>query len=535
MSERPGDERFFELSLDLAAVIGFDGRFRRLNEAWEDTLGWTTEELMARPYADFFHEEDRDRALAEAARLTEPGTATRDFELRVATRDGGWRWLLISARGVPEEEAIYTVAKDITERKRSQEVLEAQLAVDRVLVESPPIEEGMARVLAALGDSMGWTAGGYWELDEDEDLLSCKAFWAAEHERTREFEARTLELRLPRGTGLPGRVVQSGEAAWVPDIGSDPNHPRADVSDAAGLTGAVGVPVTSAAGQVIAVLDFFTARPLPEPDDELIAMMATISAQVGQYLRRKRAEVALESTAAELRRRATDLERSNAELEQFAYVASHDLSEPLRMISGFVQLLSERYTGRLDSDADEFIAYTIDGVQRMQGLIDDLLAYSRVGRAVEDAPVELDEIVADARTALRAPIEETGAEIEVGPLPVVVGDRRELTQLFQNLLSNAVKFVRSGPPRVQVTARRVDGEWEMLVRDNGIGIDPRHAERVFKMFQRLHGREEYPGTGIGLAICKKIAERHGGDIDVTAAAGGGSEFRVTLPVRDPLP
>jgi light-regulated signal transduction histidine kinase (bacteriophytochrome) len=261
-------------------------------------------------------------------------------------------------------------------------------------------------------------------------------------------------------------------------------------------------------------------------------MMATISAQVGQYLRRKRAEEQLERTAAELRRRAAELERSNAELEQFAYVASHDLSEPLRMISGFVQLLSERYTGRLDADADEFIAYTVDGVERMQTLITDLLAYSRVGRAVEDEPVDLDAVVEDARSALRAPITEREAEIDVGELPTVFGDRRELTQLFQNLLSNAVKFVREGPPRVKVSAQRADDTWEVLIRDNGIGIDPAQAERVFKMFQRLHARDEYPGTGIGLAIVKKIAERHGGDVAVSPGVEGGSEFRVTLPVRD---
>src|SRR5687767_8750501 len=175
----PGDERFFELSLDLAAVVGFDGRFRRVNPAWEHALGWPPGELVGNSYTDYLHEEDRERVLAEVARLTAPDAATRDFELRFAARDGRWRWLLLSARGVPEEEAIYAVAKDITDRRRSLEVLEAQIAVDAVLVENPPIEEGMQRVLAALGESMGWAAGGYWELDEDDDVLCCRAFWAA--------------------------------------------------------------------------------------------------------------------------------------------------------------------------------------------------------------------------------------------------------------------------------------------------------------------------------------------------------------------
>src|SRR6185295_8784645 len=215
----------------------------------------------------------------------------------------------------------------------------------------------------------------------------------------------------------------------------------------------------------------------------------------------------------------------NAELEQFAYVASHDLSEPLRVISGFVTLLRDRYRGRLDSDADEFIDYTIDGVERMQKLIKDLLAYSRVGQQTEDGDVELDEVLREASRALGAMLAESRAVVEAGPLPVVFGDRRELTQLMQNLLSNAIKFVDEPPPQVHVSAQRRDGMWEVAVADNGIGIATRYADRIFKMFQRLHGRESYPGTGIGLAICKKIAERHGGTIAVTRRDGGGSVFR----------
>jgi len=200
------------------------------------------------------------------------------------------------------------------------------------------------------------------------------------------------------------------------------------------------------------------------------------------------------------------------------------------MVSGFVQLLRDRYTGRLDEDADEFIGYTVDGVQRMQRLIDDLLAYSRVGRQTEDRNVDLDAVLREAMGDLAASVAESGAVVEAEPLPAVFGDPRELSQLLQNLLANAIKFVDAGPPRIRISARPRDGMWELEMADNGIGIEPRHADRIFKMFQRLHGRDSYPGTGIGLAICKKIVERHGGEIGVTPRDGSGSVFSVTLPV-----
>jgi signal transduction histidine kinase len=235
----------------------------------------------------------------------------------------------------------------------------------------------------------------------------------------------------------------------------------------------------------------------------------------------------------ELAERREELERSNAELEQFAYVASHDLQEPLRMVASYTQLLARRYRGKLDEDADEFIGYAVDGATRMQALINDLLTYSRVQRKeLELATVESGDAVEGALANLRGAVEDRDAVVVVDDeLPEVRGDLTQLTQLFQNLLGNALKFTNGARPEVHVGVRRRPGEWVFSVRDNGIGIDPQHAERIFEVFQRLHTRQEYPGTGIGLAVCKKIVERIGGRIWVQSSPGEGATFSFAIPAE----
>jgi hypothetical protein len=243
-----------------------------------------------------------------------------------------------------------------------------------------------------------------------------------------------------------------------------------------------------------------------------------------------------QAAAEKVQIQAEELRRSNAELEQFAYIASHDLQEPLRKVASFCQMLGRRYSGQLDDRADQYIAFAVDGAKRMQNLINDLLAFSRVGRSTAGfRPVDLNGCVATAESDLETLLAETEAVVEVGELPEVPGDVSLLRQLFLNLIGNAVKFRGSEPPRVRITAERADDFWAITATDNGIGIDPRYAEKVFAIFTRLHPRDQYEGTGIGLALCRKIVEFHGGSIDVVVdpAPGvslGGATLRFTLPV-----
>jgi len=235
-----------------------------------------------------------------------------------------------------------------------------------------------------------------------------------------------------------------------------------------------------------------------------------------------------------LRLSVQDLARSNAELEQFAYVVSHDLQEPLRMVASYVQLLDERYKDQLDSNAHEFIAYAVDGATRMKRMITDLLTYSRIGKnGKEIAAVGCEAALGQACADLRACITEAAAEISHGPLPTVPGDAAQFTHLFQNLIGNAIKFRSQAPPRVHVSAEQNGEEWVFSVRDNGIGLDPQFADRIFLVFQRLHGREDYPGTGIGLAIARKIVEGRGGRIWVESEPGKGATFRFSVPASHP--
>ena len=292
---------------------------------------------------------------------------------------------------------------------------------------------------------------------------------------------------------------------------------------------------------------------------ELATAFNNMTYQLSQTMESLQAEVAERKRAEKkLRRTVTDLERSNVELQQFAYVASHDLQEPLRMVSSYMQLLERRYKGKLDADADDFIEFAVDGAKRMQALINDLLTFSRVGTRGEPFKMtDCEDVLEQVLANLEVAISESGAVVTHDLLPTVAADASQLTQLFQNLIGNAIKFRGDESPRVHISTTKGTGirdqrseirdresestnyelqttnyeAWAFSVADNGIGIDPEFFDRIFVIFQRLHGRDEYSGTGIGLAVCKKIVERHGGRMWVESEPGKGSTFYFTIPAK----
>jgi signal transduction histidine kinase len=259
----------------------------------------------------------------------------------------------------------------------------------------------------------------------------------------------------------------------------------------------------------------------------------TLVSAVRAALRFRQRQYEIRDQLAERLRVEEELRHSNEDLQQFAYVASHDLQEPLRQVTSYMQLLARRYRGKLDAEADEFINYAVNGAKRLQQLIRDLLAYSRAGQQVQaGTAVDCKEVLQQALKGLQLTIRETRAEITYDPLPKIWVDGRQLGQVLQNLLSNALKFRGQEPPRIHISARQEGNEWIFAVRDNGIGIEPQFAGRIFIIFQRLHDQAEYPGTGIGLAICKKIVERQGGRIWVESELGKGATFFFTIPMSE---
>ena len=346
-----------------------------------------------------------------------------------------------------------------------------------------------------------------------------------------------LDHQLELGQGIVGWVGVHGETMLARDVADAPHYVNL-FPDLIPTKSELSVPIRTGK-EIMGVLDIQSPDLDAFQKNDVMAM-ETLADQIAIAIKNARLYETAQQELAERQRAekrlehyAAELERSNKELQQFAYVASHDLQEPIRMVSSYVQLLERRYKDELDDDARDFIAFAVDGANRMQRLINGLLAYSRIetrGQPFEST--ESSAALRDALANLALTIKEANATVTHDPLPRVMADEVQLIQTFQNLISNAIKFRRNGVvPQVHVSAEKQDDQWLFLVRDNGIGIDARQQERAFAVFQRLHTREEYPGTGIGLAVCKRIIERHGGSIWVESEPGQGSTFYFTIPHR----
>jgi PAS domain S-box-containing protein len=488
---RESEERFrrtFELAGSGIAHVALDGRFLRVNRSLCGILGYSEKELVGCSVKSVSHPDDRDMTNAARAHLHSGELDSTRLQKRYIRKDGSIVWvdltvaLMRDAAGSPQYEI--AVFDDDTVRKNAE--LALQLSEQRF--------RGLTEV------SSDW----YWEQDEQ------FRFTAMSHGIEESIGVATRSfVGKCRWDGPVTGVTEAGWAAHRADLAAHRpfrsfEYGLRDDQGRLHYISVSGKPIFDGSGRCAGYRG--VGRDITE---------------------RKTAEAAL-------RQAHDELARSNAELEQFAYVASHDLQEPLRMISSYTQLLLRRYGDRLDGDAREFMDYIVDGAARMKQLIEDLLAYSRVGtRHAQFEPVDCEAVLARALGNLRAAIAAAGATVTHDPLPTLTADQSQLLQLLQNFIGNALKFRGERAPLLHIGAADRGGEWEFSVRDNGIGIEPQYFERIFLVFQRLHGKSEYPGTGIGLAICKKVVARHGGRIWVESKLGEGSTFHFTLPQHQP--
>ena len=495
------------------------GKLKWINRQWEQTLGWKIEEIQERDIlVEFYPEPEYRQYVINFIQSAEQ--AWGDFKTRV--RDGRvidttWANVRLS------DGSIIGIGQDITDRKQAEEELQRQIRYQQLLAEitlrireSLQIEVILNTTVTELQQLLQADRVLFYRL-----LPNCNGKVVAEAVVAgwQSLLGRELVNHCFEGEYL--QQYQQQIHAW-PDVeqaGFQPCHLERLRQFKIKANLIVPIFLKDKIWGMLFVHQCSAPRQWHQFEVDLLQQLAN--------------QLSIALAQAELLEQETcysqELARSNAELEQFAYVASHDLQEPLRTLASYAKLLSRRYSGQLDDRADRFIQYIVEEALRMQALINDLLKYSRVGRQAQNfAPCDTRAVFDMLVSRLQDAIATSGATVTCGDLPTVIADERQLVQLFQNLIGNAIKYRSQEPPVVQVGAVRQEGEWLFWVRDNGIGIDPKYAERIFVIFQRLHTQEEYSGTGIGLAIAAKIVERHGGRIWVESESGQGATFYFTL-------
>jgi PAS domain S-box-containing protein len=520
---------------------GRDGKYLGVNRAWESFFGVPRSDFVGKEVHDLYPQSPAvaDKHYAMDQELWRQA-GSQSYEIPVVTRDGRVRHTIYYKATYTQADGavagmIGTII-DITQRKEAEQGQAIEYAVTRLLAEANTVEEAMPVVIRTLCEGLGYAYGARWVHEPKQHVLRSVESWAENDpavEAFRVMSTQRIETKPEQPGGLNRRVWMTGEPMWIPDVAQETKLARREGALKAGLRSAFAFPIL-VGGEFYGVMEFFSREAKPR-DERVIEIAQTAGIQIGQFIARMQAEAAVREANDELERQARELMRSNAELQQFAYVASHDLQEPLRMISSYTQLLQRRYGDRFDKEAREFMDFVVDGAARMKQLIEDILAYSRVGTRGRDfRTVQSEAAFRKAVVNLRGSIEARGAAVTSDALPEVEADEVQLAQLFQNLIGNALKFAGEQPPQVHISAAERGNTWEFAVRDNGIGIDPQYFERIFMVFQRLHAKSEYPGTGIGLAICKKVVDRHGGDIRVESQPGQGSTFYFTLPRKGGL-
>ena len=529
-----GDLReFIDLSLNLLCIAGTDGYFKHVNPAWETTFGYTREELLSRPYLEFVHPDDRKATAAEASDIAS-GRSTLSFENRYRCKDGSYKWLLWSAVVHAERGLIYAVAADVTGRKLEEARLAAQHAVTRVLAEAPTLARATPRILQAVCQSLDWSVGAIWRVDQNENLLRCVETWHVPSAKVKEFERGTQSHTFPPGIGLPGRVWLQAQPAWIEDVTRDANFPRASSADQEGLHAAFGFPILLGA-EVLGVLEFFS-RQIQKPDRRLLEMMSAIGSQIGQFIERKEAEDALRVYARDLetaRKRAEEATRAKSE---FLANISHEIRTPMNAMIGMTELA---LATRITREQREYLNAIQGSADALLTLVNDLLDFSKI----EARKLQLDRVGFTLRDALEdtmrvlAPrAHQKGIELACHIHPDVpdalVGDPLRLRQIVVNLVGNAIKFTEHGEVvlRVQAEPRRNgDVQLRFSVADTGIGIPADKQAIIFEAFSQADSSttRRYGGTGLGLAISAQLVELMDGRISVESRLGEGSTFYFT--------
>ncbi|MEW6498465.1 MAG: PAS domain S-box protein [Cyanobacteriota bacterium] len=600
-------DSFFTFSLDLLCIAGLDGYFKRVNPAFEKTLGFKAEELLAMPFLDLVHPDDQAATLAEMQKLA-LGIPTIQFENRFRCKNGSYRWLAWTSRPLTSKGQLYAIGRDVTESKQMAATLQA--AHQRLMfhVENSPLGviewDSEFRVLYWSKQAekiFGWKAQEVigkrlWDwrfiYEEDVELInqltrqliegtqSCNVTQNRNYTKNGSVvycewynsvlfdelgnlvslrsqvqdvtEQKQAEAALRKNAQMLNLLLEHTPAAiamvdkdmkyqlvsrrWLEDY----NLSEQDIIEKSHYEIFPEIPAhwknihqRCVQGAVERCDEDLFVRANGEKqwlkweirpwasDAGGINGIIMVSEEITE--RRKAQE--------KLQQLNEELIQSNRDLEQFAYVASHDLQEPLRTVTSYAQLLARKYQGNLDAKADKYINYIVEGAARMQQLIEDLLEFSRVGtRAKQLVPTDCENLLNQVLENLKIAIAESRTRVTHDPLPTVMGDETQLIQLFQNLIGNAIKFRGEEVPRVYISVEQREKEWLFSIRDNGIGIETEYFDRIFTIFQRLHSKSEYPGTGIGLAVCKKIVERHGGHIWVESEPSAGTTFHFTIRV-----
>ena len=522
---RESEERFrgaFEYSGIGMALVNPDGGWMKVNTALCNMVGYSQKELLATDFQTITYPDDLDTDLVFVKRLLSGEIKMYTMEKRYVHKQGHTVWILLTVSLVHDSQGkpLYFISQiqDITERKRAERALNESLAQ---LSQKSKHESVISDVTRSIHSSI--------KLDEvlENTVQSIhKHLTEAESIAVYIVEGNIAKLRahaglaewfvervkeIPRPRGVTWKTVIEGCQNYCQDTAND--NTIGPAGRELGIKSYASMPIRYKE-KTIGTINIVSKKIESfKPDD--LKLLEIIARQI---------EVAVYNA-----KQAEELERSNKELEQFAYIASHDLKEPLRMVSSYLQLLERRYKDKLDQDANEFIEYAVEGAKRMQSLINDLLMFSRITtRGEHFKSASLEAALGNAVSNLEIAIEESGAVVTHDPLPDMEVDISQITQLFQNLIGNGIKYRDGDLPRIHIGAEEKNGVWLFSVKDNGIGIDPKYFERIFVIFQRLHTRDKYEGTGMGLAMCKKIVERHNGHIWVESEPGKGSVFYFTM-------